>query len=70
MQSIVVVFSGDMFDPFALANDAAFEARLLTAPEEVRIPRRGCTARQNLSAVHRIFLYGSAVFLEAQCTDV
>jgi hypothetical protein len=66
MRSIVVVFSGDMFDPFALTHDAnyGFEARLLTAPEEVRIPPLGCTARQSLSAVQRIFLYGNAVFLE------
>jgi hypothetical protein len=55
-----------MFDPFALTHDAnyGFEARLLTAPEEVRIPPLGCTARQSLSAVQRIFLYGNAVFLE------
>jgi hypothetical protein len=34
-----------------------------------RFQTPGGTAKQNLSAVQSIFLYGNAVFLEAQCTD-
>src|SRR5712675_946740 len=37
MRSIVVVFSGDMFDPFPNDADLRFEAWLLVAPEEVPI---------------------------------